>query len=120
MDVVEPPTQVAVTRDGGKDSGKREAFQHADQGNSQQEQPQPGNRQDRESDALDGGWNLLGRFSYGDTTRARVELSDRANGRLYAADGTPLSEGFVVNRFRRMTGLMIFRISFQAACASGS
>ena len=33
---------------------------------------------------LDAGWNLLGRFQFEEGEEARVELSDRAGGRLYA------------------------------------
>ena len=33
---------------------------------------------------LNGGWNLLGRFPFEEGEEARVELSDRAGGRLYA------------------------------------
>ena len=37
-----------------------------------------------ERDELKGGWNLLGRFRFEADEEARVELSDRASGRLYA------------------------------------
>ena len=33
---------------------------------------------------LNGGWNLLGRFQFEEGEETRVELSDRAGGRLYA------------------------------------
>jgi len=36
------------------------------------------------ADELEGGWNLLGRFSFEEGEESRVELSDRAGGRLYA------------------------------------
>ncbi|MFH1567472.1 MAG: hypothetical protein ABIL09_05670 [Gemmatimonadota bacterium] len=36
------------------------------------------------ADELEGGWNLLGRFRFAAGEEARVELSDRATGRLYA------------------------------------
>ena len=37
-----------------------------------------------EADRLKGGWNVLGRYRFEGGELARVELSDRANGRLYA------------------------------------
>ena len=37
-----------------------------------------------EADKLKGGWNVMGRYRFEGGELARVELSDRANGRLYA------------------------------------